>query len=167
MRVGQDRSFLGRGIAGALEDGVIGGGALQQLFRARHARDLFGRGACDNNGIAHRAVLERKGHGDAERRPIVGGARGHLHVGGLARAERRHRHRGDKLVLLQHGLVIAGVKLFQRQFAGAVRPGDRDPRAERGQHRRQIHMRIAMRQRAADAGDIAHARIGEPPQRRV
>ena len=112
--------------------------------------------------IADRAVAERKGHGDAERRPIVGRARGDFHIGGLARVERRHDHRGDELVLVQHGFVVAGVKLFQRQFAIAVRPGDRDAGAERGQDRRQIHMRIAMRQRAANAGDIAHARIGQP-----
>ena len=49
MRIGKDRSFLGRGIAGAREHGVLGRRALQKLFGARHARDLFGRGADDND----------------------------------------------------------------------------------------------------------------------
>ena len=109
--------------------------------------------------------LMRERHRNAERRPIVGGARGDFHVGRLAAVERRHRHGGDQLVLLQHGLVIAGVKLFDRQFALAVRTGDRNPRAERGEHRRQIHVRIAVRQRAADARDVAHADIRQRPHR--
>ena len=61
MGVGQHRRFRGRGVAGARQHCSVGGRALQRLFGAGHPRDLFGRGADHNDGIAYRAGLDRKG----------------------------------------------------------------------------------------------------------
>ena len=122
-------------------------------------RRLVGRGAGDEARRLDRLAVAVDHGGDAERRPVVGRAGGDLHVGALLRALRGHVHLGDQLVLLQHGLVIAGEQVLDRELALALRPDDRQRRAERHQHRRQVHVRIAVRQRAADGRDIAHAHV--------
>ena len=73
------------------------------------------------------------------------------------------RNCGDQLVLGEHGLEIAGEQVLDRDRALALGTGDRHLRAERDQHRRQIHVRVAMGEIAADGRDVAHADVGEPP----
>jgi aerobic carbon-monoxide dehydrogenase medium subunit len=58
---------------------------------------------------------------DGKRGPIVGGARGHLHVSGVPRPLRRHVHRRDQLVLGQDGLVISGEQVFHQKETDAVK----------------------------------------------
>ena len=124
---------------------------------------LLGRGADhDARGFDRRAVgLERDR--DAERRPVLGRAGGDLEIGGARLALRRNAHSAISSFLRQHGLEIAGEQVLDRDAALAFGPADHHAGAERNEHRRQIHVRIAVREIAADGRDVAHADVGEPP----
>ncbi len=67
------------------------------------------------------------------------------------------------LARLEHGLVIAGEQVLDLEHALAAAAGHDDAGVERHQHRRQVHVRIAVGEIAADGRDIAHPHIGEPP----
>jgi hypothetical protein len=54
---------------------------------------------------------------------------------------------------------------FDRDCARPLLPFQKDPGAKRGEERRQIHVRVGMRQRTTHGGDVANAHVGESLQR--
>src|SRR4051812_14704408 len=72
---------LGRGgFAGLLEELVVQGLSGEQLFRGGETRRPVGRRAHHDARLLDQLPLEIKRHGHAERRPVVGRARGALQV---------------------------------------------------------------------------------------
>jgi hypothetical protein len=87
------------------------------------------------------------------------GARRAFEITGAPRPLPRHDQLCDQLVALEHGLEIAREQCFDRDRALARRPGDGHARAERDEHRREVHVRIGVRQIPADGRDVAHAHV--------
>ena len=163
--VGNALGLGGRGFPGTRERRVVHAGAGEHLLGALEADRLLGRGADDDACRLDVGAVGLERDRDPERRPVLGRAGGDLEIGGARLALRWDAQLGDQLVLRQHGLEIAGEQILDRDRAGAVRPDDRYAGAERDQHRRQVHVRIAVGEIAPDGRDVAHADVGEPPHR--
>src|SRR5258708_4314234 len=151
---------LPRRIGSPLDQLVVEAAAAQDFLGCGEPRRFVGRRAQDD---ARSLPVEHHGH--AECGPVVGGTRGAFQVDGAARAHRRHAQGGDQLVARKRGLEVAGVDSLHRSGALAFRPGDGDACGKRAQERRQVHVRIAVRQVAADGRHVTHAHVRERAQR--
>ncbi len=138
--------------------------AAHGRFRARQPDRLLGRGADHDFCVADGGSITLERHRDPECRPVVGRAGRAFEIGGATAALRRHHQLGDQLVAPQHGLVIAGEQILDRDRALAGGARHRNVSAERDQHRRQIHVRVGMGEMSADGRDVAHPHIGERAQ---
>ncbi len=159
--VGDAFGFVGGRITGAGQRLVVDGRADERLLRGLQAGRLLGRGADHHARRLHGRALGLERDGDAERRPIVGRARRALEIDGAPSLLRRDIRESDELVAGEHGFVVADEETLQIDFPGAGATGNRQPGTQRRQHRRQVHVRIAMGEIAADGGDIAHPDVGK------
>jgi hypothetical protein len=94
----------------------------------------------------------------------VGGPGGHLLIGRWT-ALWWHRDFGDQLVAGEHGFVITRAERVGSDGARTFRADHRHARAERGEYRRQVHVRVGMSHRATDGRDGAHAHARKRAQR--
>ena len=159
VRITDHAGFCGRGIPSAAQRGLVGAGAAEHPLRRHEARRLVGRRPDHDARIAHGSVVNVEHRRDAERRPVVGGARRAFQVGCAPRPLPRHDQFGDQLVAAERGLEIARVQPVEGYRAPAVRGDRRNVRAERDQERRQVGVRIGVREVSAHGGDVAHADI--------
>ncbi len=165
MDIGHDLGLFRRRLARLPHQPVVETLAAQKLFRRFEPDRPLHRRADDHARLFHARSRRLDRHRHAQRRPVIGRARGAFGIGRAPVSRRRQRHLDDQLAAFERGLVDSGGELLGRDDPLARRAGGDDRSAERDQHRRQIGVRIGMRQMAAQGRHIAHPHIGQGAQR--